>query len=271
MPVPNRRHDLIRQLLAEHGRLSVDQLAKTLGVTSMTIRRDLGSMERAGVLTRTHGGCVLPSPCIPEMPVTTKDLQQPGHKHAIAREAARRLRPGQKIYLDTGTTALHLARLLPTDRQLEVYTNNLRVAMELFGCAGTKVVVFGGALSQQSPDLLGELALDRIRDFHFDVAVLGADAVDPGRGEFYSAELRTAMLSQAAQQQARETIVLADSTKFGKHSLIVAGRLTAGTVLITDQHLDVTARGALEAIGAEVVYATTEDEQKLSEVVQLSS
>jgi DeoR family fructose operon transcriptional repressor len=263
MPPRSHRQEKIRQLLVERGRLSVEDLAQALGVTTMTIRRDLGAMERAGVLTRTHGGCVPRASFVSELPFDEKDRQQPAEKHAIAREAVRRLKPGERIYLDTGTTAVHVARLLPTGQQLHVFTNNLLVAMELFGRASIEVVVFGGALGSHSPELVGELALDRIHDFRFDVAVLGADAVDAGRGEFYSADLRTAMLSQAAQEQTLQTIVLADSTKFGKHSHIVAGRLTAETVLITDQKLDGPQRAALEASGAEIVYALPGDSNQL--------
>lgn len=258
MPPRSNRHESIHSLLTEHGRLSVEQLARTLGVTTMTIRRDLSAMERSGMLTRTHGGCVLQSSFVPGLPFSAKDLQQPAQKHAIAREAAYRLKAGEKIYLDSGTTAVHLARLLPNDKQLQVFTNNLRAAMELFGRPGIEVLVFGGVLGSNSPSLVGEMAMARIHDFRFDVAVLGADAIDAGRGEFYSGDLRAAMLCQAAQHQAERAIVLADSTKFGKHSLIVAGRLDAGTVLVTDQEIDRLERATLEATGVEVVYARTE-------------
>lgn len=258
MPPRTNRHESIHSLLTEHGRLSVEQLARTLGVTTMTIRRDLSAMERSGMLTRTHGGCVLQSSFVPGLPFSAKDLQQPAQKHAIAMEAARRLQPGEKVYLDSGTTAVHLARLLPNDKGLQVFTNNLRVAMELFGRSGIEVVVFGGALGTRNPELVGEMAMARIHDFRFAVAVLGADAIDAGRAEFYSGDLRAAMLSQAAQRQAERAIVLADSTKFGKHSLIVAGHLDSGTVLITDQEIDRLERATLEATGVEVVYAVTE-------------
>ncbi len=258
MSAPNPRHETIRELLAERGRCSVEELAETLAVTPMTIRRDLGAMEMAGVLTRTHGGCVLRSPFVKETPFSTKDRQRRAQKYGIAREAAKRLPQRANVYLDTGTTAVHLARWLPTDARLRVFTNNLRVAMELFGRHGVEVIVFGGALAESSPDLTGELALARVQDFRFDVAVLGADAVDASRGEFYSADLGTALLSRAVGKQADKTIVVADSSKFGKQSLVVAGRLSAGVTLITDRELGKKDRAALEASGAEIVYVSGE-------------
>ncbi|NLX98026.1 MAG: DeoR/GlpR transcriptional regulator [Rhodopirellula sp.] len=252
------RHETIRELLAERGRCGVEELAETLAVTTMTIRRDLSAMEKAGVLTRTHGGCVLRSPFVKEVPFSTKDQQRRVQKYAIAREAARRLPRGASVYLDTGTTAVHLARWLPTDCDLRVFTNNLRVALELFGRQGVEVVVFGGVLARNSPDLTGELALARLQDFRFDVAVLGADAVNARRGEFYSADMGTALLSRTVQKQADRTVVVADSSKFGKQSLVVAGRLSADLTLVTDPELGKKDRAALEASGAEIVYASPE-------------
>ncbi|NUQ63978.1 MAG: DeoR/GlpR transcriptional regulator [Pirellulales bacterium] len=266
MPPPTPRHGEIRNLLAERGRLSVEELAGLLRVTTMTIRRDLSVLEKAGILTRTHGGCVLRSPFVKEAPFSTKDRQRREKKYLVAREAAGRLEQGNNVYLDTGTTAVHLARLLPTDLDLRVFTNNLRVAMELFGRQGVEVVVFGGVLAENSPDLTGELALARVQEFRVDVAVLGADAVDSHRGEFYSADLGTALLSRAVQKQADKTIVVADSSKFGKQSLVVAGRFAPEMTLITDSELAEPDRTALEATGAEIVYATPETHERTPSV-----
>ena len=259
MSIRNKRHQTIHNLLAERGRLSVEELAGVLNVTTMTIRRDLAAMERAGILTRTHGGCVLRSPFVPEAPFSEKDRRQRAQKYAIAREAVRHLTAGDNVYLDTGTTAVHLARVLPGDQRLRVFTNNLRVAMELFGREGVEVVVYGGALASRSPDLVGEVALASINGFRVDVAIMGADALDARRGEFYSADVGTAMLSRSAQQRASKTLVLVDSSKFGKHSLAVVGRLTEDVTLVTDEDMSETDRLLVQSTGAQVVVATLED------------
>ncbi|MCX7428637.1 MAG: DeoR/GlpR family DNA-binding transcription regulator [Planctomycetia bacterium] len=256
MAARNDRQEAIHNLLAERGRLNVEELAETLNVTTMTIRRDLSAMESEGVLTRVHGGCVLQSPFVHELPFSEKDQQRPAEKNAIARAAVRYLRRADRVYLDTGTTAVHLARILPGDLELGVFTNNLRVALELFGRKGVEVAVYGGALGQRSPDLTGEVALSRIRDFRIDVAIMGADALDARRGEFYSADSGTAMLSRAAQRQAERTLVLVDSSKFGKHSLAVIGRLTDGVTLVTDAGISDADRALIESTGAEVVVAS---------------
>jgi DeoR/GlpR family transcriptional regulator of sugar metabolism len=250
------RQEQIRRLLAEQGRLTVQELAGRLRVAAMTIRRDLAALEEAGVLTRTHGGCVLHSPFVAEMSFPSKQRLRQAQKAAIARETVRQLRRGQAIYLDTGTTALQIARALPPDWDVRVFTNNLRVAMELLGRNRTSVVVYGGMLGNKSPDLAGEIAVAQMQQFRVDVAIVGGDALDVTRGEFYGADTETALISRVAQRQADRVVVAMDSSKIGKRGLAVAGRLEAGTTLITDDEIGPTVRGALRKTGAALICAT---------------
>lgn len=255
MPGRQSRQEQIRHLLAEEGRLTIQALAARLGVASMTIRRDLQALEAAGVLTRTHGGCVPHSPFVEELSFPSRLLLRQPQKAAIALAAVRLLKRGQALYLDTGTTALQVARVLPLELDLRLFTNNLRVALELLG-RGLPVVVYGGTLATRSPDLAGELALAHLQQFRLDVAIVGADALDTTRGEFYGADTETAVLSQAAQRQADQVLVVLDSSKIGKRGLAVAGRLAPGTVLITDNEISRAARAAVRHTGATLVCAT---------------
>ena len=260
MSARNRRQESILELLARRGRLNVEDLADELGVTAMTIRRDLAAMEKSGVLTRTHGGCVLQSPFVRELPFSQKDQQHREQKYAIACAAAGMLRSGDRIYLDTGTTAVHVARVLPAGLDIHVFTNNLRVAMELFGREGVEVTVYGGSLAPKSPDLTGEVALMRIQDFRIDTAVMGADALDVTCGEYYSADMGTAMLSRQAQRQAQRTFLLVDNSKFGKQSLAVVGRLGDDITLITDDRISEEDQRLVRDTAAELVIVSGEVE-----------
>jgi len=251
----SERQERIRSLLATRGRLSVAQLAGRMNVAAMTIRRDLTALEQAGLLTRTHGGCVLQSPFVAELSFPEKQRRRQSHKTAIAREAVRLLKSQESIYLDTGTTALQVARALPPHLSIRVFTNNLRIAMELFGREGVEVVVYGGALARRNPDLVDEIALAQIKEYRLDVAIVGGDALDTARGEFYGADTGTASLSRAAQQQADRVIVVMDSSKFGRRSLAVAGRLGPGVTLITDDELNRRDQTALRKTGARIVFA----------------
>jgi len=249
------RQETIRKLLATRGRLSVAQLAAQMKVAAMTIRRDLSALEKAGLLTRTHGGCVMQSPFVSELPFPEKERLRQKHKTAIAGETIHQLKRGESVYLDTGTTALLVARRLPPNLGLRVFTNNLRIAMELFGRTDLEVTVYGGTLARLNPDLTGEIALGHIQQFRIDVAVVGGDALDTGRSEFYSADGSTARLSRAVQQQADRVIVAMDSSKFGKRSLTVAGRLGPGATLITDDEVSRDDRTALRRTGAKIILA----------------
>lgn len=252
------RQEQIRRLLAEHGRLTVQELAGRLDVASMTIRRDLAALEEAGVLTRTHGGCVLHSPFVAELSFPSKQRLRQPQKAAIAREVVRLLRRGQSLYLDTGTTALQIARALPPDWDLKVLTNNLRVAMELLGRSRIGVVVYGGTLGGKSPDLTGELAVAQMQQYRVDLAVVGGDALDAMRGEFYGADTETALISRVAQRQADRVVVAMDSSKIGKRGLAVAGRLEAGTTLITDNEIGAAVRARLRKTGATLICAAVQ-------------
>jgi DeoR family transcriptional regulator of aga operon len=251
----SERQEKIRGLLAANGRVGVAELAARTGVAAMTIRRDLAAMEGAGLLTRTHGGCVLQSPFVAELSFPQKQRLRHVQKTAIAREAARLLKRGEAVYLDTGTSALQVARVLPPGLNLKVFTNNLRVAMELFGRSDLEIVVYGGVLAAKNPDLVQEMALAHIREYRLDLAIVGGDALDVQRGEFYGADTATAALSRAAQKQSDRVIVVMDSSKFGKRSLAVTGRLDSGMTLITDDEVNRKNRAALRAIGVKVVYA----------------
>jgi DeoR/GlpR family transcriptional regulator of sugar metabolism len=251
----NTRQEAIRLLLAEQGRLNVRELAGRLDVAEMTIRRDLSELEAAGVLTRTHGGCVLHSPFVSERSFPSKQKLRQAQKTAIAHAAVRFLKKGQAVYLDTGTTALQVARALPLDLGLRVFTNNLRVALELMGRRNMNVMMYGGVLAEKSPDLTGENAVAQMQQFRVDVAIVGGDALDVTRGEFYGADTETALMSRVAQRQAERVLVAMDSSKIGQRGLAVAGKLGPGMVLITDDEIGKAARTAVQATGAELVCA----------------
>jgi len=237
----NRRRDELLEMLLDRGRLRVDELTAHFAVTGMTIRRDLDALEKEGLLIRTHGGCVLRTPKVQELPFREKEQLYREAKEAIARAVVSRVRDGASLYLDTGTTCAMIARLLRRHRRdLHVFTNNLPAALDLFGAEG-------------SPDLTGEFGLDRLRNLRCDLAIVGADAFDLAGGIFYATDLPTAALSQTAQRCADQTFVCVDGSKFNKRALAVAGRLRENVTLFTDGDISTAKRRGLQKLGAEVV------------------
>ncbi len=247
------RRDRVRDLLLQNGSLQVTELARLFAVTTMTVRRDLATMECEGALLRTHGGCVLQASMVREAPFAEKIRRRAPQKAAITRAAVQRLEAGQSIYMDTGTTMLHVARQLQKGVTLQVCTSNLRVAIELFGRTELEVVVLGGTLGRKSPDLAGPIPVRALDQVRFGVALLGADAIDPARRETYAADLPSAELARAAMARASRVMLLADSSKFGGRGMAVVGKLGPGMVLITDQGISRTDLRNLRKSGVEVV------------------
>lgn len=258
-----QRRDQLLEMLLDRGRLSVGELAARFKVTGMTIRRDLDALEEQGLLTRTHGGCVLRTPHVRELPFQEKEQRQREAKEAIARAVVAQVRDGASLYLDTGTTCVLVARLLRRHRRnLRVFTNNLPAALELFGEEAIEVTIPGGVLGRRSPDLTGDFGLARLRQWHFDLAIVGGDALDPASGVFYTADLATAALSGAAQQQADRAFACIDGSKFDQRAVAVAGRLRADVTLFTDRKIPDATRRGIRKLGAEVVVSGKSKKQR---------
>lgn len=256
MSTAGTRQRAIQEQVARHGRADVAALAARFAVSTMTVRRDLAALERAGILTRTHGGAVPRSALLHEPSFAEKDRRQQAQKAAIAAEAVRRfVRPGSMLYLDTGTTALQMARALPASLGLRVFTNNLRVALELFGRPGVEVSVYGGRLGARNPDLTGDWAVLAAASFAVDIAFIGCDALDPARGAAYAADEASAALSRVVQARARQAVLLADSAKWHASAPVLVLRLAKGCAVVTDAAAPATLVQALSRRGVEVICA----------------
>jgi len=161
------RQGTIRRMLAEQGNLRIAALCDHFNVTTMTIRRDLEALEADGFLVRTHGACRIVSSMAQQLSFNQKDQIRSREKSAIALEAAKRIKPEEAVYIDSGTTCLHFARILDPDLKLRVFTNNLRVIMALHSREEFEVIVYGGQLDRAGLSLGGEIALSRMQGTGF--------------------------------------------------------------------------------------------------------
>ena len=187
---------------------SVGVLAHRFGVTPMTIRRDLDALERQGMVLRTHGGAVLARPGIVEFRFAERRRTHASQKQAIARAVAGIVRPGMKITLDTGTTTLEVARAIAGVPEITVLTTSLAIASVLYACEHIELVLMGGTVRKNDPDLSGVLTEQNLRCFHVDLAVLGADAVS-AEG-VYTTDMGIARGSQAMMVGAQRKVLVAD-------------------------------------------------------------
>jgi DeoR/GlpR family transcriptional regulator of sugar metabolism len=215
MLVEKRRIQLL-ELVRRHGFAALPDLAKAMGVSESTIRRDLAHLEREGTAQRTHGGAFYtgPSPNLPHF-----DLRQSTHwdkKRAIAHTAAALIQDGSAVLLDGGSTTYELARLL-VGRPLQIVTNSLPVASLFTAAPGADLVVVGGYVHGSSGTMQGPHAERMIRSLNVRQAVISSAGIN-GRGLFNS-NLQTASTEQAMLDAAEEVMAVIDSTKFGHQSL----------------------------------------------------
>ncbi|GAA3533012.1 D-beta-D-heptose 1-phosphate adenosyltransferase [Aeromicrobium flavum] len=250
------RQVLLAERLTRHGRLSVNELARELSVSTETIRRDLDVLERAGTATRVHGGAVLSSTYARiEASLAQRTGERPDLKARIAQAALRFLPDaGGSILLDGGSTVAHLAEVLPSDRRLTVLTHSVAIAHVLLGHEAIALHLLGGRVREVTGVAVGQSTVDALRATRVDVAFLGTNGVTPDHG-FSTPDSEEAAVKRALVESARTRVVLADSTKFGPHQVFSFADLTDATAVVTDDGVRAADRAMLEDAGVEVVVA----------------
>ena len=253
------RQSLILQAVRSDGSARVSDLTQRLGVSDMTIRRDLEVLARDGLVEKVHGGAVLPgSPASHEPGFEAKLVLERPEKTAIARAAASMVTPGTAIAIAGGTTTFELAQCLLDVPGLTIVTNSLRVTNLFSGTRGldgtADSVVLTGGVRTPSDALVGPVADLTIRSLHFDLLFLGCSGFDTDAG-LTTPNLAEAETNRTLIRVARRVVVLADHTKWNLVSLSSFARLSEADVLITDDMLPADARSPVAEHVGEVVYA----------------
>ena len=210
------RLDHISALLQEHGRASVTDLSERFGVSAVTIRNDLGTLEQQGRLVRTHGGAMaLPDLGI-ELPAFAlrKELHL-AQKEKIGQAAAALVRDGDSIALDASTTAWQIARHLKDRRELTIVTNGLFVGLEFLDSPSVTVVMPGGSLRAASASLVGDQGAGILDRYHVQKGFFGAGGFTLEEGltdtNQYEVELKQHMV-----RRSKQVIAVIDSSKWGQ-------------------------------------------------------
>lgn len=247
------RRNAILDRLSKEGEVLVLALASDFNVTAMTIRRDLEAMEAQNALTRTHGGAILSRQSEAKFAFLERNRTSIEEKQAIARKAAAMVEPGMSIVMDTGTTTLEVARALGGIEGLQVLTSSLAVASTLHTNAHIEVVLLGGTVGTNSPDLSGSLTVSNLRKFRVQLAILGVDALD--EQGLYTADLGTAQVSEAMIEVAEDTVLVADSRKFSRTSFVKFADWSQVGHLVTDAAVSAEDRKWLKRCVKDVRYA----------------
>jgi DeoR/GlpR family transcriptional regulator of sugar metabolism len=241
------RQRIIVERLRDFDQVAVAELAEATGASEMTVRRDLDHLAASGILRRVHGGAVVASPSGIEPPFAARATAATAAKRAIAAAAAELIHDGETIILDSGTTALELARLL-RGRTVTVMPLSLHAARELADAPGVRLLLPGGEPRPGEQALVGPLTLASLRALRFDVAVLSPCAFGLGDG-LTAFDLGDAEVKQQALAVAARAIVLADGAKWGRAALAHVCPADRADVVITDPGAPEDQRAALAERG----------------------
>ena len=251
------RQERMMSAFHRNGFVSVIDMAEEIGVSAMTIRRDLHLLERAGKIIRIHGGAVAAKDDEgadedEESIFDRRLLLNADAKESIAAAAAELVQPAQAVGLDTGTTVLTAAKHLAGGRGLRFVTNNLRAAL-LLSDTDARVYVLGGEVRVPELSVVGSAAVRTLQNQFLDVALIGVSAIDASGIYDFSpedTEVKIALMGSASR-----VIVLCDSAKFDRRALARIGTLDVIDILVTDRQPATGLADALTAAGVEVIVA----------------
>lgn len=212
---------------------SVEELADTLGVTLQTVRRDVQRLADQGLLTRFHGGVRLPGSTVENIAHHQRESLNPEGKLRIARAVAAQIPQGCSLILNIGTTTEAIARALLHHKGLRVITNNLNVASILCGNPDCEVIVAGGVVRTRDGGIVGEAAVDFIRQFRVDIAIIGISGIEDD-GTLRDFDYREVKVAQTIVEHAREVWLAADHSKFNRPAMVRLATLDQIDRLFTD-------------------------------------
>lgn len=254
-----KRAKEILHLLLHQGKTSVEQLAKHFRTSSTSVRRDLARLEQQGLVHRTHGGAMLAGqtyePFRFDATFTEREKRFAHEKQLIATRAAALIVEGEIVGVTAGTTTTQVARLLRTRKGIRVLTNAVNIGLELSASDGPETTLTGGRMMWPGAfSLTGPTALETIESFVLDRVLLGVTGIDAQHGATMI-EMEEAAVSRAMVRQARQVVVVADSSKVGMTSHAVICNIQKINVLVTDNGLTEEAAAELERHGVRVLIA----------------
>ncbi len=244
------RRRIVLDLLKTHGRVDNTELSRRFGVTSESVRRDLVALEEEGLLVRVHGGAISrPSDdAVPDL--TARTAQMVKEKRWIAASATDLIPASGAVFIDAGSTTMHMSEFLPAHEELTVVTNSLPLASALALRSAPTVKVLGGTV-RNTLAVVGPWALQSLASRHLDLAVIATTGVSVDHG-FSTPSSAEADIKRAVIRAASKVVVLADHTKLGRKYFEQIGGIAEIDLLITDAGAPADALNDLIAAGLDV-------------------
>ena len=247
------RRALIMSMLEKKEEVKVTELSQVTGISEVTIRKDLIHLQNRNLIIRTRGGAMR-NPVENRNEDTTiakKRMFNVREKERIGEEAAKMIKEGDFIMLDSGTTTLEVARHLHRFQHLQIITNAMNIATELMAYKRFDVILLGGNVRVNSYSTVGPLALSVLRNFSGYKLFLGVDSFSLEDG-VSTPGLEEALLNQIMIQQAAKVIAVFDSSKFNKRSYVHIAKANELDCIITDRAIPPGIISKLKAGGVEV-------------------
>lgn len=252
----NERQTAIMNILNRTKSIRISDIVDRFSVSNETARRDLETLQDQKLIKRIYGGAILIEPEVSEQQYNARLVQSHRQKVCIGRAAAELVNPGETIILDIGTTTLEIARHLKHLSNITVLTNSLPILNEL---ANTQISLFalGGRLNADELSMHGQLTIDALQHFYVDKAFIGAGGVtlDGGISDYNS---EPAHVRQAIMKRSNQTILVADSGKFGTNAFAVVCGVSELDMVVSDDMLPQSFQDALLKMNIKVILASTE-------------
>lgn len=242
------------QFLKEYGHASVAKLSEIFGVSEVTIRKDLQTLEERDLLVRTHGGAVLKDHYVYDMPFETQAARHAEEKRRIGKAAAELVENEDTLILGFGSTTRQVARHLRGTRNLTIATDSMYVAHELMGNLDVEIVMLGGQLRPTTGSIVGHFAERMLREYAFKKLFLGVDGYDVGHG-LTTTSASISHLNRVMISVTEQLILVTDSSKFGRRGLSLICGPSEVDVVVTDEGISDEMARHFEELGVEVIIA----------------
>lgn len=246
MNADNRRQD-IADYVIQHGEARIDELVTAFGVSRMTIHRHVDELARQGVLRKLHGAVSAQPSGVYESLFRFRETHAAAAKRALARAALAEIEPGQVVLLDDSTTANALGPLLPQVAPLTVVTNSLSLAEQLVDNDELKLILLGGEYHPTYNAFIGHICENALQKIRVNLLICSASAID--KTATLIQDPQVVRVKQAMAAAASRSVLLIDSSKFGKVALHLFADLTDFDLVLSDDGLPDEVAGSLKAAG----------------------
>jgi len=247
-----QRRTIILDLLNKQGEVSVKYLSQFFNISDVSIRNDLSSLEKKGLLIRSHGGAIKNQPINIDLDLSQRLKRYHKEKSKIGARAAKFVKDGYTVIMDSGSTTIEVAKNFANKKNIKVITNSLPIAYALADNENIEIIMPGGVLRGEMKSLKGSLTEKNILSFNCDIAFIGIDSIHPTKG-IYTPTIAEASLSNHMIRIARQTIVVTDSSKFKKKSFAKINDIEAIDVIVTDKNVSKESINLLESNKVRVV------------------